>query len=39
VYRYQHRGLSPSLTDGPFDIETHVADAIAVLNANQLEQA
>lgn len=31
--RYQQRGLAPSLTDGPRDVETHVADAIAVLDA------
>ncbi len=33
VYRYQQRGLAPSTTAGPFSIETHVADAIAVLDA------
>jgi proline iminopeptidase len=32
VYRYQQRGLAPSTTSGPFDIETHVADAVAVLD-------
>ena len=32
VYRYQQRGLAPSTTTGPFDIETHVADALAVLD-------
>jgi pimeloyl-ACP methyl ester carboxylesterase len=31
--RYQQRGLAPSLTPGPKDVETHVADAIAVMNA------
>ena len=33
VYRYQQRGLAPSTLDGPFTIETHVADAVAVLDA------
>lgn len=31
--RYQQRGLAPSTTDGPFTIESHVADALAVLGA------
>jgi pimeloyl-ACP methyl ester carboxylesterase len=31
--RYQQRGLAPSLVEGPHDVETHVADAIAVLDA------
>jgi pimeloyl-ACP methyl ester carboxylesterase len=31
--RYQQRGLPPSLTDGPRDVATHVADALAVLDA------
>lgn len=30
---YQQRGLAPSATDGPFTVERHVADAIAVLDA------
>jgi proline iminopeptidase len=33
VYRYQQRGLAPSTITGPFTIDTHVADAIAVLDA------
>jgi pimeloyl-ACP methyl ester carboxylesterase len=33
VIRFQQRGLEPSTTSGPFDIEQHVADAIAVLDA------
>jgi pimeloyl-ACP methyl ester carboxylesterase len=33
VYRYQQRGLAPSTTEGPFTIEAHVSDAIAVLDA------
>jgi proline iminopeptidase len=31
--RYQQRGLAPSLTGGPFSVEQHVADAVAVLDA------
>jgi pimeloyl-ACP methyl ester carboxylesterase len=30
--RYQQRGLPPSTEAGPFDVQTHVADAIAVLD-------
>jgi proline iminopeptidase len=33
VYRYQQRGLAPSTTDGPFTVETHVADALAVMSS------
>jgi len=33
VIRYQQRGLAPSTTSGPFDVDRHVADAIAVLDA------
>ena len=32
VARYQQRGLAPSVTDGPRDIEGHVADAVRVLD-------
>ena len=39
VYRYQQRGLAPSTTSGPFDIETHVADAVAVLDGIGVERA
>lgn len=31
--RYQQRGLSPSVASGPFDVDRHVADAVAVLDA------
>jgi pimeloyl-ACP methyl ester carboxylesterase len=31
--RYQQRCLSPSATSGPFTVERHVADAVAVLDA------
>jgi pimeloyl-ACP methyl ester carboxylesterase len=33
VLRYQQRGLVPSVTTGPFSVERHVADAVAVLDA------
>jgi len=39
VYRYQQRGLAPSTTDGPFNVETHVADALAVMDGLGLDQA
>jgi proline iminopeptidase len=37
--RYQQRGLSPSAANGPFTVERHVADAIAVLDELQIERA
>jgi pimeloyl-ACP methyl ester carboxylesterase len=37
--RYQQRGLAPSLTDGPRDVDTHVADAVAVLDALRWDRA
>jgi pimeloyl-ACP methyl ester carboxylesterase len=33
VAAYQQRGLEPSTTDGPFDVETHLADIAGVLDA------
>lgn len=33
VYRYQQRGLAPSTTSGPFSVDAHVEDALAVLRA------
>ena len=33
VHRYQQRGLPPSTASGPFSVETHLADAVAVLDA------
>jgi pimeloyl-ACP methyl ester carboxylesterase len=33
VIRYQQRGVAPSTAAGPFGIDRHVADAIAVLDA------
>jgi pimeloyl-ACP methyl ester carboxylesterase len=38
VYRYQQRGLAPSTTAGPFTIETHVMDVVAVLDALGLDK-
>jgi proline iminopeptidase len=32
VVRYQQRGLAPSTTEGPFDVERQVADAVAVMD-------
>lgn len=37
--RYQQRGLAPSSTDGPFEIEAHVADAVRVLDGRGVERA
>jgi pimeloyl-ACP methyl ester carboxylesterase len=37
--RYQQRGFAPSTTAGPFSIEAHVRDVVAVLDAVGLEQA
>jgi pimeloyl-ACP methyl ester carboxylesterase len=39
VIRYQQRGLAPSTTAGPFDVDRHVADAVAVLDAAGVESA
>jgi pimeloyl-ACP methyl ester carboxylesterase len=36
--RFQQRGLAPSTTAGPFDVETHVADTIAVLDGLGLDR-
>ena len=35
--RYQQRGVAPSTMRGPFTVETHVADAVAVLDALEIE--
>lgn len=37
--RYQQRGLAPSTTAGPFGIQTHVEDAIRVLDARGISRA
>lgn len=37
--RYQQRGLAPSTTAGPFTVEAHVADAVAVLDSLAVESA
>ena len=39
VIRFQQRGLAPSTTSGPFDVDRHVADAIAVLDAAGADRA
>jgi pimeloyl-ACP methyl ester carboxylesterase len=39
VTRYQQRGLAPSTHSGPFTIEQHVADAVAVLDAAGIDRA
>jgi proline iminopeptidase len=38
VYRYQQRGLTPSTTDGPFTVDTHIEDALAVVDAMDVAQ-
>ncbi|MFZ0168865.1 MAG: alpha/beta hydrolase [Candidatus Dormiibacterota bacterium] len=38
VVRYQQRGLAPSTTAGPFDVDTQVADVVSVLDHLGLEQ-
>ena len=37
--RYQQRGVPPSASAGPFTVERHVADAVAVLDARQISRA
>jgi pimeloyl-ACP methyl ester carboxylesterase len=37
--RYQQRGIEPSTTAEPYDIETHVADAIGVLDDRRVDEA
>jgi pimeloyl-ACP methyl ester carboxylesterase len=37
--RYQQRGVPPSTAEGPFDVERHAADAVAVLDAAGVERA
>jgi proline iminopeptidase len=37
--RYQQRGLAPSAVSGPFTVERHVADAVAVLDTVGLGRA
>lgn len=39
VAGYQQRGLAPSTLSGPFDLETAMADAIAVLDALEWDSA
>jgi len=37
--RYQQRGLAPSSIEGPFDVDRHVTDAAAVLEAVVVDKA
>ncbi len=37
--RYQQRGLAPSTLAEPFDVETHVADAVALLDGLGVDRA
>jgi len=37
--RYQQRGLAPSSVEGPFDVDRHVADAVAVLDTVVVDKA
>lgn len=37
--RYTQRGVAPSVTEGPFTIEQHVADALAVLDQSDVAAA
>jgi proline iminopeptidase len=37
--RYTQRGVAPSLTEGPFTIERHVCDALAVLDQHDVAAA
>jgi proline iminopeptidase len=37
--RYQQRGLAPSAVSGPYTVERHVADAVAVLDTLGIERA
>jgi len=39
VIRFQQRGLGPSTTSGPFDVDRHMADAVAVLDAAGADRA
>ena len=39
LVRYTQRGVEPSLERGPYPVEQHVADALAVLDALGLERA
>ena len=37
--RYQQRGVPPTTVAGPYSVETHIADAVAVLDALTIESA
>ena len=38
THRYTQRGVAPAPTGGPFTVARHVADALAVLDAFELER-
>jgi proline iminopeptidase len=39
TFRYTQRGTAPSTVGGPYSVETHMSDAMAVLDAFEIEQA
>jgi pimeloyl-ACP methyl ester carboxylesterase len=39
IASYQQRGLAPSMTEGPYDVATHLADVRAVLDSLGWERA
>jgi pimeloyl-ACP methyl ester carboxylesterase len=39
AFRYTQRGVAPSVTEGPFTIEQHVSDALAVLDQHGVAAA
>jgi pimeloyl-ACP methyl ester carboxylesterase len=39
VIRFQQRGVAPSTTEGPFNVEAHMADAIAVMDGAGIDKA
>jgi proline iminopeptidase len=39
VASFQQRGIAPSMLDGPYDVDTHVADVAAVIDALGWESA
>ena len=39
VTRFQQRGVAPSTTEGPFNVETHMADAIAIMDGAGIDKA
>jgi pimeloyl-ACP methyl ester carboxylesterase len=39
TFRFQQRGIPPSTVEGPFTVDRHVADAIAVLDFSGIQRA